>query len=178
MWVFAYGSLMWDSWQLSRGCGRQTVAQLVGYRRALNKLSVKNWGTKDHPCPTLNLIAEEGASCLGIAFQFPEAARDELLRYLRKREGRDFSLQVVAIQLVGGSSVDALVPIYVGPNALAAGTPIEQTASLVARGAGRQGTCAEYIERVAAKLAELGINDVYIARLLEVVSRSGTDDLA
>jgi cation transport protein ChaC len=70
MWVFAYGSLMWDGWESTNGCVRRTVALLPAYSRAFDKASVKRWSSKDVPCPTLSLVPLPGSSCLGIAFEF------------------------------------------------------------------------------------------------------------
>lgn len=39
MWVFGYGSLMWDGWEQEFGCLRRCVAVLKGYRRTFNKAS-------------------------------------------------------------------------------------------------------------------------------------------
>jgi cation transport protein ChaC len=81
MWVFGYGSLMWDSWEADRGYLQRVTAELKGYSRTFNKRSVRNWGTRLHPGPTLNLIASN-ESCRGIAFEFPESRRAEIVAYL------------------------------------------------------------------------------------------------
>ena len=65
MWIFGYGSLMWDGWESEFVCQERATATLPGYRRAFNKLSVANWGTKEAPCPTLNLHEDRDASCQG-----------------------------------------------------------------------------------------------------------------
>ena len=62
-WVFGYGSLMWDPWEEPFACVKRSVATLPGYRRCFNKLSEKNWGTRNNPCPTLNLHEDPSASC-------------------------------------------------------------------------------------------------------------------
>jgi cation transport protein ChaC len=49
MWVFGYGSLMWDGWQTKHACIRRVPAELDGYSRAFNKASVRYWGSKNHP---------------------------------------------------------------------------------------------------------------------------------
>ena len=56
MWIFGYGSLLWDHWERAYGCRRTVTADLAGFRREFNKASVENWGTKQCPAPTLNLV--------------------------------------------------------------------------------------------------------------------------
>jgi glutathione-specific gamma-glutamylcyclotransferase len=92
MWVFGYGSLMWDGWENSYGCVRKCVAVLNGYRRTFNKASTKNRGSKKAPCPTLNLEKDVAGSCKGMAFEFPDAQAGGVLAYLATREGKDFCL--------------------------------------------------------------------------------------
>jgi cation transport protein ChaC len=82
---------MWDGWEADRGCLGRVTAELRGYARAFNKLSVRNWGTRLYPGPTLNLIASD-SSCRGIAFEFPEARRADTVAYLIQREGKNFTL--------------------------------------------------------------------------------------
>ena len=86
MWVFGYGSLMWDGWEAHHGCLRRVTAELRGYSRTFNKRSVRNWGTRLHPGPTLNLVAGN-TSCRGVVFEFPESSRAEIVAYLIRREG-------------------------------------------------------------------------------------------
>jgi hypothetical protein len=42
MWIFGYGSLMFDGWESGYGCVRREWASLSGYRRVFGKKSVKN----------------------------------------------------------------------------------------------------------------------------------------
>jgi glutathione-specific gamma-glutamylcyclotransferase len=110
MWVFGYGSLMWDGWEIDRGCLRRMTGELRGYVRRFNKLSVRNWGTRPYPGPTLNLVASN-SSCRGIVFEFPESRRAEIMAYLVQREGENFTLSERPIVLGGGAAVAAL-PLY------------------------------------------------------------------
>jgi cation transport protein ChaC len=72
MWVFGYGSLMWDGWELALGGSRMDRAVLVDYRRSFNKKSTGNWGIPGAPGPTLGLEPAEAGSCIGTVFEFPE----------------------------------------------------------------------------------------------------------
>ncbi len=164
MWVFGYGSLMWDEWEAARGCTRRSLAALWGYRRMFNKASVKNWGTKTSPCPTLNVAAAHGATCQGIAFEFPDNRTFEILDYLKDREGKGFALRAMPVRLESGDEVFAFVPVYEGPNVINDKT-VAEVASLVTVAAGTEGTCIAYVRRIAEKLAELGIDDPAVSEL-------------
>jgi glutathione-specific gamma-glutamylcyclotransferase len=163
MWVFGYGSLMWDGWEKNRGCLRRSTAELKGYVRIFNKLSVSNWGSKADPGPTLNLVAGAG-SCRGVAFEFDEADRAGIVAYLEEREGKGFPLKELTIALDGEEDVETLVPLYQGRNVLAP-TGIAEIAAMVLKAKGTSGSCASYIEGVVEHLRKLGINDPAVADL-------------
>jgi cation transport regulator ChaC len=65
MWVFGYGSLMWDNWQALHGGANGVLAELKGYERSFNKASQVNWGTNTAPGPTLNLVEKVFTSLRG-----------------------------------------------------------------------------------------------------------------
>src|SRR5258707_869494 len=109
MWVFGYGSLMGDGWEAAHGCIRRTRAEFPGYRRTFNKASVRNWGTKACPCPTLNIVKSGSATCHGVAFEFPEAKAQGVRNYLVEREG-GFDLRSYTVRLDDGSAATAIVP--------------------------------------------------------------------
>lgn len=158
MWVFGYGSLMWDGWETHRGCTRRVVADLPSYYRVFNKASISNWGTKTSPCPTLNLSKKPNGMCRGIAFEFPDAQKQNVLAYLTEREGKAFPLREMTVQLDGHVQVEAFVPIYDGKNVIA-GKTLEDTAAMVTAATGTSGSCLAYIKGIAEKLSELGISD-------------------
>lgn len=116
MWVFGYGSLMGGDWERELGCELRGAAVLQGYRRTFNKASVRNWGTQDCKCLTLNLERHDGASCAGVAFKFSEARRQDVLAVLAEREGKGFPFSQLMVSVNGVGDVRALVPIYAGPN--------------------------------------------------------------
>jgi cation transport protein ChaC len=164
MWVFGYGSLMWDGWEARLSCTRRAVANLPGYRRAFNKLSVSNWGTKADPCPTLNLIESTDDTCRGIAFEFPAERAEQIRAYLAAREGRGFFLHSLGIYLDSGSRVEATVSLYEGKNVLVA-TDTNRIVRMIARAKGTKGSGAEYIQGVARELAKVGVTDPVVTEL-------------
>ncbi|BCL87321.1 gamma-glutamylcyclotransferase [Ralstonia pseudosolanacearum] len=164
MWVFGYGSLMADGWEEKFACTRRVVAELAGYRRAFNKASVANWGTATNPCPTLNLDQAADASCIGIAFEFPENQRAEVEAYLTKREGKNFVLQELQIAPQGAAPVLALVPIYAGHNIIHT-TTSEELASCILQANGKSGSCVDYVVGVHRQLEQLGIDDPAVTQV-------------
>jgi len=75
MWIFGYGSLMFDGWEAACGCTDRKWADLPGYRRCFNKKSVESRGTREAPGLTLNLVRAAGLVCRGIAFAFEDSDR-------------------------------------------------------------------------------------------------------
>jgi cation transport protein ChaC len=167
MWVFGYGSLMWDGWETELGCTRSVLATLPGYVRAFNKASVRNWGSRQMPGPTLNLVPGEGG-CVGMAFEFPSDQSQEVLNYLREREGAGFEFYQKVVRLGDGAEVESVVGIYEGDRLINV-TSIEEVAALVKRAHGRDGSCSAYVIGVSEKLLGLGINDPAVTALHRLI---------
>jgi cation transport protein ChaC len=169
MWVFGYGSLMWDGWEAKFHGTRHDLAVLSSYRRSFNKASKRNWGSLAAPCPTLGLEPDTAAKCVGTAFEFANA--DEVLTYLKKREGPDFSLPERDIVLPSGITVHAVVPVNDRNRASYVGTaPVENRAAQAQTARGEKGLCREYVAALRSKLRELGIVDPAVEEFASLVS--------
>ncbi len=81
LWVFAYGSLMWQPGFSYR---ERVHARLIGLHRALCVFSFVHRGTPERPGLVLGL--DRGGMCRGIAYRVAAGARTETLHYLRGRE--------------------------------------------------------------------------------------------
>lgn len=174
MWVFGFGSLMTDGWEKDFACIQRVTAELKGYRREFNKASVSNWGTRDCPCPTLNLVFEADASCIGIAFDFSEENRGEVEAYLARREGRSFKLSIVEVIAEGSGAVDALVPLYAGRNIIRS-LDMQAAIELVSYAKGSSGKCTDYVVDVYEQLKNLGINDPAVTKMRDLLFEPRTD---
>ena len=175
MWIFGYGSLMWDGWELKHGCARKCLASIKGYRRTFDKASIKNRGTKKDPCPTLNLEADASGTCTGMAFEFSDEQSARVLAYLQNREGKDFRLEIVTVRLADGVDVQAFVPIYRGKN-LISGVTLAQKAATVRQARGREGSGEDYVREIAELLPSINIHDEAVEELWAEVQRQGTPD--
>ena len=170
VWIFGYGSLMWDRWEIGYGCTRRELAELPGYRRTFNRASIKRWGTHASPGPTLNLVAAPQERCRGMAFAFPALSDAAVRAYLTEREG--LPLCERTIQLATGGAVLALVTIYEGSNLIQAAS-VDEAAEMACRAAGSGGRCIDYVRNIASKLAELGISDPAVSDLIAAIDRVG-----
>jgi cation transport regulator ChaC len=135
--------------------------KLIGVLYLENNLAahvVKNWGSADNPCPTLNLVADPSRTCEGLAFQFPDESRPQVINYLEKREGKGFNLDERELHLENGNRVNAIVPIYSGKN-LVDGMSCTELAAMARTAEGDSGRCIDYARQVAKKLEDLGIVD-------------------
>lgn len=81
LWVFGYGSLMW---QPGFEFEERVPARLVGEHRALCVYSFVHRGTPEKPGLVLGL--DRGGACRGIAFRVAEKNRADVVAYLRARE--------------------------------------------------------------------------------------------
>ena len=170
MWVFGYGSLMWDGWEKPLNGTRVDCAVLAGYRRSFNKKSTRNWGTREAPGPTLGLEVAEDGSCTGTAFEFPEGSRAAVEALLKDREGLSFTLKYLTVRLPDGRKVEALTPVndqskgtYVGK------VPAKERAVMAKIAKGKRGNCIEYVRNIHAKLGTLGIDDEDVAEFMRLV---------
>lgn len=163
---------MWDVWETGFGGVRVDGAVLLGYQRSFNKGSVRNWGTEASPGPTLGLEPCRGASCVGTGFEFADGRRADVEAFLRRREGRSFSLVQLPALLPDGRKVCAAVPVndrtartYIG------NIPVDARARLARAAAGESGRCCDYVRNIHTKLRELGIRDAGVEEFVRLMER-------
>ena len=83
MWVFGYGSLMWNP---DFPVAARQIAVLHGWRRSFCMRSVHHRGTPEAPGLVLALDRDAGGRCHGVAFQVTPGAEADTLAALRDRE--------------------------------------------------------------------------------------------
>ena len=80
MWVFGYGSLLWNP---GFEIVEQVVATLPNYARSFCMRSIHHRGTIEVPGLVLALDERQGAQCAGVAFAVAAGKEGETLQYLR-----------------------------------------------------------------------------------------------
>lgn len=164
VWVFGYGSLMWDPrFPVVETRG----ATLHGYRRSLCILSVRNRGTAD--CPGLVLGLERGGSCVGRVLRVAAPDVEDTISYLHERElaTHAYIPKKLPVSLASGERLKAIVFVARPGHPQYAGglTPREQ-AALVIQGCGPYGTALDYLRNVVEHLDACGIPDGPLHRVL------------
>ena len=162
LWVFCYGSLIWNP--LFHYDQRQNVA-VHGFHRSFCLRSRHGRGSVEQPGLLLGL--DFGGSCNGVALRIPAAqVRHELMlvwrremaigsyapRWIAARAGKK-TLQAVAFV------VNHAHPHYAGK------LPLDTVIKTLATAKGRFGSGADYLYQTVDCLADHGINDAYLTKL-------------
>jgi cation transport regulator ChaC len=170
MWIFGYGSLMFDGWETACGCIDRRRADLPGYRRSFNKKSVESRGTRATPGLTLNLARAEGEVCRGIAFAFEDHDHaQQILLDLEKREA--CKRRALAVQLEDGHTVTAQVFIYEGQNLIDDSMPLADKADIVIKAAGIRGSDFDYVRDTYEGLKRVGVDAPAVTAVWEAVKK-------
>jgi cation transport protein ChaC len=162
LWVFGYGSLMWDAGFAYR-VGESAL--LHGYHRAFCVYSQRFRGTEQNPGLVLGL--NPGGACRGMAFQI--AARDVKCAlndlWAREMPRRTYRPRMLAVRTRRGV-VRALV-FVADPShyAYAGKLALERTARLIATARGLRGANADYLHNTVHHLRDLGVHDRALERV-------------
>lgn len=167
LWVFAYGSLMW---QPGFDFVERVPARVIGAHRALCVLSYRHRGTRERPGLVLGL--DRGGTCRGIAYRVAGANRTATLAYLREREqtNKVYRESMRSVWLPGDPArqvaalcfmVDRAHPQYAGRMSL------EQQLHLVRQGHGQSGANRDYVISTVKELEALGFRDAALHMLAE-----------
>lgn len=175
VWLFAFGSLIWNP-----GCAfvEERRGLVRGWHRAFRLGWDTRWrGNAEHP--NLMMGLDRGGQCSGILYRLPPGEEERNLDALIRREMRIKPPAGMPITQVArwltvetrGERMRAVTfvlnrggPGYRGPR------PHEETAEILAKSCGMNGSGAEYLYKTVAKLAEHGIHDRNLWRLQELVA--------
>ena len=168
LWVFGYGSLMWDP---GFPYAAREKALLHGYHRAFCMFSHRHRGTAERP--GLVLALDRGGSCQGIAYRVRRADADAVLAYLWHREMPRYAyLRRRLRATVRGQRVDCVTFIVDRTQSNYAGVlSARKTAAIIARAVGERGSNRDYLASTVRHLDELGIAAGKIHEVLRIVEK-------
>jgi len=165
MWVFGYGSLLWNP---GFEVAESVVATLPGYARSFCMRSIHHRGTETDPGLVLALDMDAGAACEGLALRVAEGHEAATLAYLREREliSSAYLEKMLVLHLQDGRDVTAVVYVIDESHVqYCGGMPLEEQAQIIARAVGGRGPNTEYLYNTATHLNEVGLHDPALAWL-------------
>ncbi|MCX8508449.1 MAG: gamma-glutamylcyclotransferase [Rhodobacteraceae bacterium] len=169
LWVFGYGSLMWDP---GFAFVERQAARLDGWHRSFCMKSIHYRGTPAVPGLVLALDEAAGAACAGVAFGVAADQAEVVLAYLHRRElvSDAYLERRLPVTLADGRQVQAVTYVIDHDHPqYCAGLALEDQATIIARSAGQTGTNADYLWNTTAHLAALGLADPELDWLSERV---------
>ena len=164
LWVFGYGSLMWDPGFLF---SRSYPAVLIGYHRRFSVYSNGSYG-----CPTspgLALGLHRGGSCRALIFQIAAKNEENTLAYLDRRESA-YLRKKVKVSVGKGGFIEAITYIVNPQHPRYAGfLHKRETARLILNGTGSKGSSLGYLEKTVSELERQGMLKSNMHDLLDTV---------
>ncbi|MCX8955873.1 gamma-glutamylcyclotransferase [Erwinia psidii] len=167
VWIFGYGSLMWNPVFESDDVA---VGTLQGWHRAFCLRLTAGRGSVTHPGRMLAL--KEGGSTTGLAFRLSEAQVQEDLELLWKREMLTgcYLPTWCELELADGRHVTALAFVTNACHPLYETDSCPKTiAPLIAQASGPLGTNAQYLYSLEHELQKRGLYDDCLTDLVERV---------
>lgn len=159
MWVFGYGSLLWNP---GFEVAQSVIATLPGYARSFCMRSIHHRGTEEKPGLVLALDAVAGAACEGVALAVKPGQEAQVLAYLREREliSSAYLEKNLQIALQDGREVEAVTYVIDADHVqYCGGLPLEEQAQIIAEAVGGRGPNTEYLYNTAQHLSEIGLHD-------------------
>lgn len=164
LWVFAYGSLMWDPGFLFEEI---RLADVSGYARHFClKDEIGGRGTRE--APGLMAALDEGSGCIGLAFRITQDRVDMETEILWRREMLSGAYVPGFVEADTAKGQIKAVTFLANKRAKRIRSDISRSDQVryLATGTGVLGSSLEYIENLVEHLTTLGIVDQEVSSLL------------
>jgi len=166
VWVFGYGSLIWNP---AIHYSERRTARVWGYHRSFCLRTTLGRGSPK--TPGLVLALDRGGSCNGVVFKLPEGREKDELSVVWDREMALDSYDAAWVRaMTPDGPVNAVTFVmnrdnerYVG------GMPEDNIVEHLATAEGYLGSCAEYLENTVEHMRAAGISDRQMFRLQRLV---------
>ncbi len=168
VWLFGYGSLIWNP--MVRFTARR-VATVPGYHRRFCVWTHLYRGTRAVPGLVLGLVPS--GICRGVAFRIPAADAQAELELVWQRELITAAYRPVWLRTVTAGGRGWAIGFVSNPGFVhyAGLLPEDRVIEIVAKARGYSGACAAYLADTAAHLARLGILEPALRRVRDRVAQ-------
>jgi cation transport protein ChaC len=170
VWVFAYGSLMWNP---EMRFTERLPARIHGYHRSFCLYSPEYRGTREKPGLVLGL--DRGGSCRGIAYRLAQAtlAAEIDLIWTREMTGGVYAFTPVRLTTRQGPISAYAFTVRRDSRDYAGRLAHDVAARIIATSRGDRGTGRDYLANTVRHLEELGIGDGALHRIQRLVAALG-----
>lgn len=165
LWLFGYGSLIWDP---GFRFDQVRIGKLAGYHRRFCIRSELGRGSPENPGMMVGL--DEGGQCESVLFRIPQPIiHDETQRIWRREMLRQtYHARFCPVETAQGTVEALTFVIDQACETYLCDIDLEQAAPFVAYGKGMYGSSLEYLENLAAQLDAFGIRDDSVKTLLQL----------
>lgn len=156
VWVFAYGSLMWDP---GFYFDEVRLGQLSGFQRKFCLNMTKGRGSEE--TPGLMAALDEGDTCHGLVFRIAADQVDHETAVIFRREMIAFGYKPIFAPVETDMGPVEAMSFYVDKSGdrYAGDVDLETSARLIASAKGINGSNRDYVDNLAAQLRLLGLSD-------------------
>jgi len=166
IWVFGYGSLMWNPDFIME---EKRTGTISGYHRRLCLKSIVYRGTSDYHGLVFGL--DKGESCQGMVYRIAEKNIHSEMQKIWERE------------MFAGTYIPSWVNVNTKQGSISAVTfiinhehehyiphiELEEIAERVVKAEGTCGSCHDYVQNTAKSLHQLGLRDPGLEQLLKLI---------
>ncbi len=173
VWVFAYGSLMWNP---AFHYAERRPGTVYGYHRRYCMWSGIGRGSPERPGLMLGL--DRGGSCRGVVYRVaPESIEEELdIIWAREMLSGAYRPRWLTVRTSDGPIRAIAFVINRDHERYAGRLPMQTVVRHLATAKGRLGSCRDYLASTVAHLETLGIRDGTMHDLLRRVDRYDGED--
>ena len=166
VWVFGYGSLMWNP---DFEIVERTSGEVTGYHRKLCLKSIVYRGTPEYYGLVFGL--DVGSSCQGICFRIPsDKLETELMKVWKREMFAETYIPTWVTVITNKTKISAITFVintkheHYMPN-----LKIEEVVERVIRAEGKCGSCRDYVRNTVKQLHKFGLRDKNLEQLLTLI---------
>ena len=160
MWIFGYGSLIWNP---GFSYHDRRVPRLDNWVRRFWQGSTDHRGVPGRPGRVVTLISELAGDCWGVAYNCKKSGSQRVIEKLDLREKGGYHRESVKLNFIDGSTTEGLVYVAGPDNSDYLGPADEVdivTQILLAQGP--SGSNRAYLRNLANSLRSLGVSDPHV----------------